>query len=198
MRTWWKVFIFILFYFFFVGIAKWLKFCLTNPPTVMYTTPLWVDEQSKMKLQASIWNDSLFLSSLGVMDYSLLGLNFYLMRISVVWPNKWLLCCWTHYYYFFFLSFQINSNWTVGIQAGTNTIFVGIIDYLRKYTWDKQLETWVKSSGIMGGRGKVPTVISPGQVWDADMLWLFWHLSFCSFFLSIKSGFVKQWRSTLC
>jgi 1-phosphatidylinositol-3-phosphate 5-kinase len=34
---------------------------------------------------------------------------------------------------------------------------------MRKYTWDKQLETWVKSTGIMGGRGKVPTVISPEQ-----------------------------------
>ncbi len=32
-----------------------------------------------------------------------------------------------------------------------------------RYTWDKQLETWVKSSGILGGAGKVPTIISPKQ-----------------------------------
>jgi len=32
-----------------------------------------------------------------------------------------------------------------------------------QYTWDKQLETWVKSSGILGGAGKVPTIISPKQ-----------------------------------
>jgi hypothetical protein len=33
----------------------------------------------------------------------------------------------------------------------------------RQYTWDKQLETWVKSSGILGGNGKEPTIISPKQ-----------------------------------
>lgn len=31
-----------------------------------------------------------------------------------------------------------------------------------QYTWDKQLETWVKSTGILAG-GKEPTVISPKQ-----------------------------------
>ena len=29
--------------------------------------------------------------------------------------------------------------------------------------WDKQVETWVKKSGILGGAGKDPTVISPKQ-----------------------------------
>jgi len=90
---------------------------------VMFTTPICVDENSKTTLQASIWNDSLFLSSLGVMDYSLL----------------------------------------VGIDTTNKQLFVGIIDYIRKYTWDKQLETLLKSSGIVGGRGKVPTIISPKQ-----------------------------------
>ncbi len=32
-----------------------------------------------------------------------------------------------------------------------------------QYTWDKQLETWVKSTGFLGGAGKEPTVISPRQ-----------------------------------
>ena len=32
-----------------------------------------------------------------------------------------------------------------------------------QYTWDKQVETWVKKSGILGGAGKDPTVISPKQ-----------------------------------
>lgn len=40
---------------------------------------------------------------------------------------------------------------------------VALIDYVRRYTWDKQLETWVKSSGILGGGGKDPTIISPKQ-----------------------------------
>jgi hypothetical protein len=34
---------------------------------------------------------------------------------------------------------------------------------LLQYTWDKQVETWVKKSGILGGAGKDPTVISPKQ-----------------------------------
>lgn len=34
---------------------------------------------------------------------------------------------------------------------------------LVQYTWDKQVETWVKKSGILGGAGKDPTVISPKQ-----------------------------------
>ena len=89
---------------------------------VMFTTPICVDQLSKIKLQASIWNDTLFLSSLGVMDYSLV----------------------------------------IGIDVNTNQLVAGIIDYLRLYTWDKQFETWVKSTGIIGGRG-IPTVISPSQ-----------------------------------
>ena len=32
-----------------------------------------------------------------------------------------------------------------------------------QYTWDKQLGTWVKSAGILGGAGKVPTVVSPRE-----------------------------------
>ena len=32
-----------------------------------------------------------------------------------------------------------------------------------QYTWDKQVETWVKKSGLLGGAGKDPTVISPRQ-----------------------------------
>jgi len=90
---------------------------------VMFTSPICVDEHSKAKLQAAIWNDTLFLSSLGVMDYSLL----------------------------------------CGIHSTNNLVTVGIIDFIRQYTWDKHLETWVKSSGIMGGKGKIPTVISPKQ-----------------------------------
>ena len=35
------------------------------------------------------------------------------------------------------------------------------IDYIRTYTWDKRLETYVKLTGILGGQGKMPTVVSP-------------------------------------
>lgn len=49
----------------------------------------------------------------------------------------------------------------VGIDEETGQLLVGIIDYIRTFTWDKKLEMWVKSSGILGGGGKAPTVISP-------------------------------------
>ena len=52
----------------------------------------------------------------------------------------------------------------VGIDEEKKELVIGIIDYLRQYTWDKQLETWVKASGILGGpKNESPTVISPIQ-----------------------------------
>ncbi len=40
---------------------------------VIYECPLFVREHSKKLLRAAIWNDSLFLSKLDVMDYSLIA-----------------------------------------------------------------------------------------------------------------------------
>jgi len=40
-------------------------------------------------------------------------------------------------------------------------LVLGIIDYIRVYTWDKQLESLIKSSGLLGGAGKTPTVVAP-------------------------------------
>ncbi len=40
-------------------------------------------------------------------------------------------------------------------------LIIGIIDYIRSFTWDKKVETLIKSSGILGGSEKQPTVISP-------------------------------------
>src|SRR4051812_28478338 len=99
----------------------------------MFSSPICVDEVSKTTLQASIYNDSLFLSSLGVMDYSLV--------VGIDNTNK-----------------QVTPLTLDDIVK----FIVGIIDFSRQYTLDKQLETWVKYSGLLGGgRGKVPTVISP-------------------------------------
>ncbi|PRP82442.1 FYVE finger-containing phosphoinositide kinase [Planoprotostelium fungivorum] len=49
------------------------------------------------------------------------------------------------------------------LNASKGQFVVGIIDYIRKYTWDKQLETWVKKTGLMGGGRNIPTVISPKE-----------------------------------
>ncbi|KAG4144459.1 hypothetical protein ERO13_D05G038200v2 [Gossypium hirsutum] len=51
----------------------------------------------------------------------------------------------------------------VGVDEEKHELVLGIIDFMRQYTWDKHLETWVKTSGILGGQNAPPTVISPQQ-----------------------------------
>lgn len=52
----------------------------------------------------------------------------------------------------------------VGMDEEKDELVLGIIDFMRQYTWDKHLETWVKTSGILGGpKNTSPTVISPQQ-----------------------------------
>jgi hypothetical protein len=52
----------------------------------------------------------------------------------------------------------------VGLTQG-GCLVVGVVDYLRQYTWDKQLETYVKSSSavLSGQQAQQPTVISPKE-----------------------------------
>ncbi|KAL6318383.1 hypothetical protein AAG906_040556 [Vitis piasezkii] len=50
----------------------------------------------------------------------------------------------------------------VGVDTQRHELVCGIIDYLRQYTWDKQLETWVKSSLVVP-KNVLPTVISPKE-----------------------------------
>ncbi|KQJ94785.1 putative 1-phosphatidylinositol-3-phosphate 5-kinase FAB1D [Brachypodium distachyon] len=85
----------------------------------MRVSPIYIGGRTKHLLQRAIWNDTSFLTSVNVMDYSLL----------------------------------------VGVDKEKNELVFGIIDYLRQYTWDKQLETWVKSSLVR--KNVSPTVISP-------------------------------------
>ncbi|TDL28185.1 hypothetical protein BD410DRAFT_782156 [Rickenella mellea] len=52
----------------------------------------------------------------------------------------------------------------VGVDSKTNELVVGIVDYIRTYTWDKKLESWVKESAFLGGAGKgEPTIVTPKQ-----------------------------------
>ncbi|XP_074280820.1 1-phosphatidylinositol-3-phosphate 5-kinase FAB1B-like isoform X1 [Silene latifolia] len=90
----------------------------------MPTSPIFVGNKAKRLLERAVWNDTSFLASIDVMDYSLL----------------------------------------VGVDEEKHELVVGIIDFMRQYTWDKHLETWVKTSGILGGpKNASPTVISPDQ-----------------------------------
>lgn len=50
----------------------------------------------------------------------------------------------------------------VGLDEERKELVLGIIDFLRPYTWEKRVETVIKTSGILGGPKNVPpTVISP-------------------------------------
>ncbi|XP_006659418.3 putative 1-phosphatidylinositol-3-phosphate 5-kinase FAB1C [Oryza brachyantha] len=96
----------------------------SNLVETLHTKPLFLGSKAKRRLERAIWNDTSFLATADVMDYSLL----------------------------------------VGIDEEKKELVIGIIDYLRQYTWDKQLETWVKASGILGGpKNESPTIISPMQ-----------------------------------
>ncbi|TKW20835.1 hypothetical protein SEVIR_4G115500v4 [Setaria viridis] len=90
----------------------------------LHTKPIFLGSKAKRRLERAVWNDTSFLASVDVMDYSLL----------------------------------------VGIDEERKELVMGIIDYLRQYTWDKQLETWVKASAFLGGsKDGLPTIISPDQ-----------------------------------
>ncbi|URE42998.1 Phosphatidylinositol-4-phosphate 5-Kinase [Musa troglodytarum] len=91
---------------------------------LLETKPIFLGSKAKRRLERAVWNDTSFLASIHVMDYSLL----------------------------------------VGMDETHKELVIGIIDFMRQYTWDKQLETWVKASGILGGpKHATPTVISPLQ-----------------------------------
>lgn len=93
-----------------------------NMVEFIYESPVFVREHSKRMLRASLYNDTLFLTKMNVMDYSLV----------------------------------------IGLSDDENVIVAGIIDYIRTYTWDKKIESWVKTRAATVGI-KEPTVVSPKQ-----------------------------------
>lgn len=50
----------------------------------------------------------------------------------------------------------------VGVDTEKKELVCGIIDYLRQYTWDKQIETLFKSSLVVP-KNVTPTIISPSD-----------------------------------
>lgn len=48
----------------------------------------------------------------------------------------------------------------VGVDLNNSELVVGIVDFIRTFTWDKKLESWVKETGILGG-GSLPTIVGP-------------------------------------
>lgn len=66
-----------------------------------------------------------------------------------------------------FLADMNIMDYSVIVGLDQHELVVGIIDFLRSYTWDKRVETFVKeqSSLLAGGgaKGELPTVITPKQ-----------------------------------
>lgn len=52
----------------------------------------------------------------------------------------------------------------VKVDPNKKLLYVGIIDCIRTFTWDKKVENWVKGTNLIGGKkGKDPTIITPKQ-----------------------------------
>ncbi|EEF29076.1 phosphatidylinositol-4-phosphate 5-kinase, putative [Ricinus communis] len=117
----------------------------------MNSSPLYVNNKAKRLLERAVWNDTTFLNSINVMDYSLL----------------------------------------VGVDTQRRELVCGIIDYLRQYTWDKQLETWVKSSLVVP-KNVLPTVISPKEYKKRFRKFMAAH------FLSVPDNWCSQRSSDPC
>ncbi|CAO2210060.1 unnamed protein product [Urochloa humidicola] len=117
----------------------------------MRVSPIYIGGRTKHLLQRAIWNDTAFLTSINVMDYSLL----------------------------------------VGVDKQKHELVFGIIDYLRQYTWDKQLETLMKSSLVVP-KNESPTVISPREYKKRFRKFM------SKYFLTVPDDWSTENRSVSC
>lgn len=98
--------------------------------------PLCLVARDLKYLEAAVWNDTLMLSRQELMDYSLL--------LVAVLPEDY------------------DPNDCTSPQAGSlGTLSLGIIDYLRPYTWDKKAEKNFKQ--LVRDASNEPTVIEPSK-----------------------------------
>uniref|UniRef100_A0A0N4ZTH4 1-phosphatidylinositol-3-phosphate 5-kinase n=1 Tax=Parastrongyloides trichosuri TaxID=131310 RepID=A0A0N4ZTH4_PARTI len=85
----------------------------------LWNNQFYVHPHAKTALSQAIDNDSKFLSTQKIMDYSLL----------------------------------------VGVDSENDEVILGIVDYMRPYTIDKQIESAVKKAALPGNQ--LPTIINP-------------------------------------
>lgn len=116
----------------------------------MRTSPMYIGGRNKHLFQRAIWNDTSFLT---VSVYSILVCLSYR-------------CYWCSIFNLTISCLQsinvMDYSLLVGVDKQRRELVFGIIDYLRQYTWDKQLETWVKSSLVVP-KNSLPTVVSPKE-----------------------------------
>lgn len=109
--------------------------------TVSWLKPLYILTHSKVVLKDAIHRDASFLEKNQVMDYSLLvGLDDKngVLVLGII---------------------GIEFNFMCLLQTKYNASIV--TDYIRTFTFDKKVESFVKQTGILGGMGKLPTIIPP-------------------------------------
>jgi hypothetical protein len=99
--------------------------------------PIPLERNMSELLKVAVHNDSLLLSKMNVVDYSLLLIIDDTPRICNTKDSEHPSSCPVCY---------------------TKTVRVGIIDYVRKYTWDKQLEHVGK---VIINRLQMPTIVNP-------------------------------------
>ncbi|KAI3907654.1 hypothetical protein MKW98_016298 [Papaver atlanticum] len=120
----------------------------------MPTSPIFVGSKAKRLLERAVWNDT----SLLAVSFTTNSFLMFMVQIK----HRLI-----HFCTQFILSQSINVmdySLLVGVDEEKQELVVGIIDFMRQYTWDKHLETWVKTLGILGGaKNSTPTVISPKQ-----------------------------------
>jgi len=117
----------------------------------MRVSPIYIGGRTKHLLQRAIWNDTAFLTVCIDFDFELQRLLYIGSSIHVLTKELWL------------QSINVmDYSLLVGVDKQKHELVFGIIDYLRQYTWDKQLETWVKTSLVVP-KNELPTVISPRE-----------------------------------
>lgn len=128
--------------------------------TAAHLNPFYLREHSKRILRGALYNDSKFLADINVMDYSLVcGVRFMETRHQQVILKMPL-------FRLMVRTTSLSSESSVGIRAFILLMHRSLTyntDYIRTYTWDKKLESWVKESAFLGGRGGEPTIVTPKQ-----------------------------------
>ena len=138
------------------NVNRYINKNMRNPGQVLLDTnflvdfnkePIFIDSNVYDRLKLALYNDSSYLEKLEVVDYSLLIIffndkekeknNMNKMRISVD---------------------NVNNNF-INDDNDYRLIKLGIIDYTRKYTWDKKVEFYGKS--ILYGEN--PTIVEPTE-----------------------------------
>lgn len=128
----------------------------TRLRAVSLKNPIYIREESKQLIKQAVWHDSQFLSDLSTLGNITLRFSLKLIRMGRSPPDV------------------MDYSLVIGVDAQKAELVVGIVgefalgpikcadglarlttelhraDYIRTYTWDKRLESWVKETAFLG------------------------------------------------